>query len=283
MSNAEICFVGIDSLVPNIIKGLKFIDSTTTNIIFVNSTQLEYFDFWEIKELNHNISIQGIIPFRKDESTTGKTAISIYPDIADKFQFDYSKFEIKIPSFLNALGFQKNKIPVVYSDSFRLFSKLLEGQKKNFFMEGLEKADVDLHETRLKHYNHFDDRFSKYLWNYSYEKERIFCWAFSFFLIFFLIHMMLLKFLCSEVYSLENIAQRLHEYTSDNHLIFTKGWRRFTLSFFYTATIFWGLKLDIDKFKFKNTFGTIYILICYIVGLVSTFFVGSYIYLKLTS
>ena len=278
--NSEIYFVGINSSIPNIVHKFEFSDSVPDKIAFVSATSIDTLDFWEVRTIKNQFSISGIIPASTKNSSPCETVIRIYPDIAEKVLFDYSKYKLDIPPYLEVLA-HGNIIPLGYSDSFRLFSKLLEGQRKGFFMEGIEKADIDLHETRLKRYNHLDDRLSKIIWKYTYDKERIFLWTLLFFGISYIINFMFFKLLATEVFVIEKIKERIDKLSPYYCSFIHRYWNGIALSFFYTSIIFWGIKLDIDKFKFKHKFWTVYIFISYLIGLVCIFFVGSYVYLKL--
>jgi hypothetical protein len=184
----------------------------------------------------------------------------------DKYYFDYQYFKLN-----NNLDILHNENS--YSSIINLLNSIITLQKKYEFKKGLEKAEIEKRNFILLHNFNFQEFLSKIWWNYGYNKEYIIYWLGGFFMIFFLFNLLIIRSMNKCVYNISSL---------NNYFENPSNWYYLTIGcFLYTTSIFFGLKLEIEKFVSKKAFGTsigsIYILLVYSVGLFCVAFLGKYL------
>lgn len=91
---------------------------------------------------------------------------------------------------------------------------------------------------------------------------------------------LLLEFLQQNIYPLEVIKKKEESTNSYNHP-YSPKFRKLWYSFVYTGTIFFGLTLKIDHFKFdprpRNVIGTFYLLFMYVLGILCLAYMANFV------
>ena len=118
-------------------------------------------------------------------------------------------------------------------------------------------------------------------WGYGYDKERIVWNTILIYLLLSLINTFWLKYLTTNVYTNQKIEELWVSRQSKNMV--NKMFNSFWFSLFYTALIFFGLKFDLDKLKYKeNLIGwkklnLLYFFTIYLGGFVCLAYLANYI------
>lgn len=196
----------------------------------------------------------------------------ISPDQIPKLKLNYAYFKLKDNQY------QYFHYPVSYMSN--LYELLLRSQKDYGFNDGYEKLDIEYHNYKLRHSWNLQDFFSKHWWNYGYNKEYVFTWTWGLFLIFYLITFIFLSTLLDNVYTIDNLKEKWDAENDPSAYAARRLWLRIWITFLYSSIIFFGIKIDIDKFKFDRIGVVIFIYFFYLSGLVCLLFIGNYILLK---
>ncbi|MDW3193072.1 MAG: pentapeptide repeat-containing protein [Cytophagales bacterium] len=202
----------------------------------------------------------------------------------DKFKLRYDQFQVFWPEKIGASDYES-------------LTNVYEGLLKNF----KDRVYLTSYETLDKEYQAFKDlqnpnaspikkmmnRVNFYWNNYGYNKERIWLWTLIFLLISTLVNWLAFPYLSKVVYPIEIIDTALYE---------GKPWRRkqfkttgllwnkvhgnvkyFSLAFFYTSLIFFGLKISTDRMNYRKPVGIILIYTEYLLGLICLGYLANFI------
>jgi hypothetical protein len=132
------------------------------------------------------------------------------------------------------------------------------------------QKDIECAEIALKDYlaNRGDVflGFQKFLWNYGYDKILLLERLFFCFIFFYIMNLFLFRKLIHQVYPIANLKL---EYDNLSHFKNRKAkYYRFPLiAFLYSSIIFFGWKMDFDKFKFNHLLLSFYVILFYLIGL----------------
>lgn len=85
--------------------------------------------------------------------------------------------------------------------------------------------------------------------------------------------MILFKKLINDVYIIESLSKETLKLKYFRNKI-ARFYKYPILVFIYSSIIYFGLKMDIDKMKFKHLFLTLYLFLFYLIGLVLLFYVA---------
>jgi len=155
-------------------------------------------------------------------------------------------------------------------------------QDSSHYERGLELVDKDLkHLTYINAKTYvgailglMQDRIAKYWWDYGYDKGLVVSNSIVHMVIFFWINL----FFYNELLDTYNLAV-FEEARKDINSISVS--RHFNVTFFYclyfTGTIFWGIKLDVDKISLKNMWLVSLIILEYIAGIICLAYLANYI------
>lgn len=164
----------------------------------------------------------------------------------------------------------------VYRKEF-LLSQSVELQKKIGSAFDVEAADITHKDFKAAHGDVFL-KLQKFLWNYGYDKPLLLKRILYSFILFFVLNLFLFRVLVNEVYTISNLK------TEYDHLKNYKNRRlRFyrypTIVLLYSSIIFFGWKMDLDKFSFRHLLLSLYIFFFYLIGLLLLFyFLGLILY-----
>lgn len=205
--------------------------------------------------------------------------ISLYKSDISKFHLDYIHFRLIIDSAetIDEYGTcSRFKLP--QDEISAMYEALLINFKNRGQTESYKLLDIEYLEYKWKNSAiPFFSVFSKYWWNFGYNKEKIFLWT-PFFILFF----MLFNFFCldglNKVYPLSNIGP-IPSIISRRFTVFD-SLKRMWLSFVYTSTIFFKLTLKVELINYRRVWGTLYIFLVYTVGIICLAYMANFIIQK---
>jgi hypothetical protein len=162
-----------------------------------------------------------------------------------------------------------------YDEKCSIFERLLERIKSAGFLDSYKQLDLEYkHFKYINEHKPITDWLQRKWWNYGYNKELIVRNALILLLVFSLINLFWFKYLLFEVYSMQSITVK---YSESNGKPFVRFLNNLLLCLIYTSFVFVGLKIDIEKMKFKNIWAACYVLFIYLVGLICTGFMINFI------
>jgi len=154
-----------------------------------------------------------------------------------------------------------------------ILRQALESQKRVGTSLDLQEADIALKDYLSLH-GDFILSLQKFIWDYGYDKSLLLKRMLYSFLIFYILNLSLFKILIGKVYTIPNLQLRFEELKKFNNRR-SRLYKIPLIVFLYSSIIFFGLKMDIDKFSFKHLVLSLYIFFFYLLGLVLLFyFVG---------
>jgi hypothetical protein len=167
-------------------------------------------------------------------------------------KWSYSKFNLH---FRNV---EPERIEYFYREA-------IEVQKKLGSSPDIEQADIALKDFLVKRGDIFLG-FQKFLWNYGYDKVLLLKRLLFSFVLFYILNFLFFRKLILEVYIIENLSTeytRLKSYRNKKERYLKLP----LIVFLYSSIIFFGWKMDVDKFPFKHLFLSLYIFFFYLIGL----------------
>ncbi len=178
-----------------------------------------------------------------------------------------------------------------YDQQCSIYEQVLKKLENDGFMDSYEILDIEyrrfkydqkdwpLVKNRLHKY--IVDPLQSYWWNFGYDKERIlFVWTPLFFGIFFIVNLFLYRKLTEKVYATIGFLEKMP---------YRASWVRRTAKkvlqvMAYTGIVFFGLKMDVSKFKKgalrQHPWLFTYLMFIYVVGLVCLGFIVNIIFTR---
>jgi len=150
-----------------------------------------------------------------------------------------------------------------YDEKTTIYEGMLKNFKDHGQNESYELLDIDFQQFK----NPTFAWVGKLWWNFGYNKEYVFGWAVLFIMIFTIINFFLYNTLNERVYKFDNLP----DVPKGKHQ------HRLWYSFVYTFSIFFQLKLKIDKINFRSKLGTAYLLFMYLLGLVCLAYMANFV------
>jgi hypothetical protein len=240
-----------------------------SQVIFDRAILPQYLNFSEIKT-KEDIDLTNCDYKRK-------TKIILYRAPIEKIRLQYKYF---ILCWLP----EQQKNP---EEKLRVYELLLAQTKQLGYLDSYETLDkeyinfkyTELNFPKIGEVLSFIDNA---WWGYGYDKERILYCTFSIFLFFVLINLFLLPNLVKKVYRLDEfigIEFKLDMITKSTYLLY---------SIYYTASIFFGIKYDINKLKVKQNldskgwslFYLCWFFLMYLTGLICIAFIVNFLLSK---
>lgn len=206
--------------------------------------------------------------------------ISLYKSDITKFHLDYIHFRLATDSglILDELGNIKKKIKLPKDDVAIMYEALLNNFKNRGQAESYKLLDIEYQEYKWENSGiPYFSVFSKYWWNYGYNKEKIFLWTPFYLLFFTLLNFFHLKNL-NEVYPLNNMGQ-IPSFNSRRFTVID-SLKRMWLAFVYTSAIFFKLTLKVESINYRRVWGTLYIFLVYTVGIICLAYMANFIIQK---
>lgn len=206
-----------------------------------------------------------------------------YIDLRDapieKIRFHYNNFRLYVPEILDMESFDRMS---------QVYERLLGHFKKMGYLTSYEHLDKEYHDFKrsqdpdAKWESHLLNFINKYWNDYGHKKSRIWLFTITFFFLFTMINWIKLGYLHSNIYSLPAIDGILKERCSNSKRVNLKwfsypAFKNLDQALIYTAVIFFGLKLSIGNFNFRNFGGVLYISFQYVVGLVCLGYLANFV------
>lgn len=202
----------------------------------------------------------------------------------EKFKIRYDKFRVYKPDHIP---------PEMYEKLTNVYEGLLKNFKDHGYLTSYETLDKEYQEFKFtkKPKRNFLERTAgtslNWLnknWNdYGYDKVRIWYITGLFFIIFAFINWLRFPHLISKVYSISTIKE-----VFDENKNFKRQWAdhgeysivNFHIPFsaiYYTALIFFGFKLSIEKMNFRYPFSVFYIFLQFTIGLICLAYLANFV------
>lgn len=210
------------------------------------------------------------------KSQNVKCKLNIIDADIEKINMFYNDFELEFG----------NEDLIPYENKLQTYSRLLDNFKRRGYTESYELLDIEYKDFKLRNKGDFLQLLNKYWWNYGYDKELMFWNILYLFLIYVLVNIIAIKFKLLNVYSISNI-NRIYEFGVNKQYpnkigkLINRLLMYIRCSLFYTAIIFFSLKISTDKMNYNYFIGTVWIYWIYISGLFCTFFIINYFIFKL--
>ncbi|MFD2937078.1 hypothetical protein [Spirosoma flavum] len=189
---------------------------------------------------------------------------------------DASKFILPYDNFLLRFGDDAS-----LDEKGSVYESIINTCKQVGMTESAQNWDIEYRKLQLNHdwpiLGKYIIFFNEYWWLFGYEKWRILLkWLPLFFLFFFFINMLVIDKLYSSVYKDEDIGKAFAKWSGRVPILNVLKYR-ISYTFFFTAMIYFGLKLNHEAINYKNLWGLFYLYFMYLVGSIHIAFALSYI------
>lgn len=241
------------------------------NVYFTPSTSIDTVHLRNAPESAFDIS-----HFIPNASASKPRIISFYSTFPDSIRLNYRYYKLNPKSVDN---YHKKDPDVVH----KIYQNLMSVQEENGYKEGKQKLDIEYNDFLLRHEWSFDRFFSKHWWNYGYNKELIFKWTLGLFCLFFFTNLFTLKYLYYKIYPMKPLHSHFEQnYTDDSWV--QKTFYHIGGTFFYSALIFFGIRLEVSNFNINRTIkdyiAATYLYSFYVIGIICLVFIANYVLLK---
>ena len=246
-------------------------------------------DFMGVKDFS------GQIDFTLSEPplSAGKCHIALAGADISKIKLDMHLFTLWFPKDTTSETFFSGEDTIamfmrIRSPSYDIqlsgYESVLKKLKDDGLMESYQILDIDYHRFKYEHGGFFDwhilDTVLRWWWNYGYSKERVFVWAIGLWVLFSLVNLRIYPKLSESVYAIPFLEKLETSVLA--------GVKKRLFYFFqvvtYTAIVFFGLKMDVAKFKkgvvreHPGLFA--YLMVVYVAGLVCLGFIVNIIFTR---
>jgi uncharacterized protein YjbI with pentapeptide repeats len=192
---------------------------------------------------------------------------------------DLSK--LLLPFSLFELGFSPN---TTYEIKCGLYEGVLKSCKDAGMLDSYKGWDIEYNKMKNIHNSggigRIKNFINKYWWNFGYEKWRIlWIWLPAAFLMFLLYNLIMIKRLIFRMYFDEDLGSTFLRKRDKSNILSHLNKFTFRLSYtiFYTATIYFGLRLKHEAVNFQNFWYLVYLYLIFCVGALHMAFALSYI------
>jgi len=173
--------------------------------------------------------------------------------------------------------FDGNLTALSHDQSITILNTIKDVQKKHHFEKGYEIADKEL--MKFQYLNlpirsdflslgRIRNWISEWWWDYGYDKGKVVVNSLYLMLVFFIINLFFFKGLLT-TYPIKSLVEA--ERTNRTFYVRHEGIRyikSFFYCFFYTGTLFWGIKFDFEKVSVEKIGLVILVIIEYTTGIV---------------
>ena len=196
----------------------------------------------------------------------------MYKTDVSKIILDANKFELAFDS------------TVAYDDVISTYQQVIKKCKDLGLEESIKGFDIDLQKIQIKHsypkIGSFLILLNEYWWNFGYERTNVFRNIFWAFLVsFFVVYMFLPLFL--KAYFPKQLSK------ADDNLLWIKWYSpkypltRFKVSFFYTALIFFSLKIDNAEMKIRqHPLLSFALYVIFVIGIIHVAYLASVVLIR---
>lgn len=189
----------------------------------------------------------------------------------DKLKLRYDKFRLVIPDSIS----EEN-----YENLTYVYEGLLKNFRDNGFLTSYETLDKEyrrfiyLKNPKASIWNYFLNFVNDKWDDYGYKKYRIWVITFVLFTIFAIINWLRFSHLINSVYILEPIqiaynskVQKTKFHKENNKMPYWNIYEPL-MAIYYTAIVFFGLKMSIEKLDFRHPTWVTFLFLQYLVGLI---------------
>ena len=220
-----------------------------------------------------SLSLSGYLPDTISLSNTSVEYISVGPQVNERIIL--IKGGTSIGEFRTSISnFQIVFENVSLADQEKFAQKLFDQQKNKGIKEDIQKADIFLKNILVKR-GDISLFIQKHVWLYGYNKVLIVNLCLIIFLIFYIINIFAFKKLINQVYTIENLL-KAYNLRFRNKKYPCISFKYYGFVFVYSALVYFGLKMDVDNFKFNKLWWTLYVYLFYIWGLFFLFYIVSF-------
>jgi hypothetical protein len=261
------------------------------DVLFSNDTLPDYLDFRYVKDIRKEIDFTSSLPPRPKE----KCHIAVAGAEINKIKLNMALFTLWFPidTTFGKSSAGKDSIERIDSTSYdgqlSVYESVLKKLKDDGFMESYQILDIEYRQFKFHHgpkllgilnIGPLLNILNNVWWYYGYNKELIFLWAIGFWFLFSLVNLKVYPRLSGSVYTIP-FLEKLE--TS----LLTRVKKRLFYFFqvvTYTAIVFFGLKMDVAKFKKgvvrEHPLLFVYLMFVYVVGLVCLGFIVNIIFTR---
>lgn len=258
-------------------------------VSFKNATLPHNLDFREVIDIAKEIDFT----YARPPGENNKCGIALSGTDIGKIKINMRIFELWFPAdttFKDSIA-GKDTIKVIgeidsssYDEKISVYVSVLKKLKDDGLMDSYRILDIDYREFKYRHDGGLNwyvaNTFHRFWWNYGYAKELIFLWTIGFLFLFSVLNINFYRRLSENVYAIPFLGKR--DYDS---MRWPKSWLYYWLQVVtYTAIIFFGLKMDIAKFKQgvvrSHPFLFVYLMFIYVLGLVCMGFIANIIFTR---
>ncbi len=227
---------------------------------------------------SENNNFQSNIDFSEANFNNAKPInLYLYNSNIAKLHLDYFHFRLLLPDSSKSYKCIGEKM-LSYDEKAAIYEALLNNFKTNGQTDSYKLLDIEYqHFKWLNSWTFWLPCFSKYWWNFGYDKEYVFGWTFGFLLAFTFFTYFFLYSLNTKVYPIKKIPVNESWCKS---LSFDDFGDRLWYSLMYTSTVFFLLTLKIENIHFKEKKGTFYLFTVYTVGLICLAYMANFVLQK---
>ncbi|MCX6829882.1 MAG: hypothetical protein NT002_11470 [candidate division Zixibacteria bacterium] len=237
--------------------GARFLDAVS----FYKAELPRELDFRFVTHISEEIDLS----FALLDSAAPKCQIALVGSNISKIKLDMRLFELWFPAdttwVRDALYKNTDTVEsidsITYDQRIGVYEQVLKKLKDDGFMESYKMLDIDY--KRLK-YDHMSEKwylwpvatflniFQVIWWNYGYSPELVFLWTFGLWLVIFSpVNLWLYPRLSQELYVIDFLEKKRELYLGKGK---ARNYPYYGIHVItYTAIIFFGLKMDLDKFE----------------------------------
>lgn len=256
------------------------------NVRFAGAVLPDSLDFGNIAEITKNIDLTNcnLNAHKKKQDKDYRCKIDLYGSDIDKISINMELFELWFPN-------------ETYEQKISVYEKVLKKLEKDGFKESYKILDIEYRKLKYREQGLMGVLLATFLewwWNFGYNPERVFMWSALLLGIFFVLTMCFFHRFYN-IYDIEFLHLEKWEEEKRTLIKHCKyfPFGRFTLYLvrrafhviIYTAIVFFGIKLDIEKFRPKPVTekGKYYaalavLLSCYFIGLFCTAYIINIIF-----
>ena len=181
------------------------------------------------------------------------------------FNSDVSKFHIDYENFRLLFIDPITKDTLSNDQRGFLYEALLKNFKDRGQSNDYKMLDIEYHRFQWSTkplYIRWFGNVIEFLDDYGYENERIIPWIIKLLLTFTIINFLFLNKLVKDIYTLDDIEVIFKPKSFNEYLL------NLWYSLVYTSIIFFFPAIKLEKLKYANVLGTIYIVFVYLIGLI---------------
>lgn len=185
--------------------------------------------------------------------------MSLYGTDLDMLDLKYQNYRLYFPKSLG----------LTFEDKVSEYQRLLDYFQKRGMFQSYERLDKEFKAFKFLDegiwYGRVFNWIDRHWWDYGYNKFLVVRNAIILNLCFFFINICLYGKLLNQTYTIAKFAEI--ERNMAHAFVYDKM-KRLSYIFLYTAYIFWGLKLDIEKINISKTRLFYYVLLQYVTGVI---------------